>query len=79
MAELNFEVEEVCGVLSENKDGWRKELTFTSWNNRAAKFDLRSWEPEYKAMTKGITLTKEELLKLKDILNDIDFDKYDIK
>ncbi|MBF1334620.1 MAG: hypothetical protein HXM60_02105, partial [Megasphaera micronuciformis] len=53
-----------------------KELTYISWNNRAAKFDLRSWDPDYQAMTKGITLTKEELMKLKDILNDMDFDKY---
>ena len=27
-------------------------------------------------MTKGLTLTKDELMKLRDILNDIDFDKY---
>lgn len=76
MAELNFEIEEVCGVLSENKNGWRKELTLTKWNNHAAKFDLRSWEPEYTAMTKGITLTKDELMKLREILDAMDFDKY---
>ena len=28
-------------------------------------------------MTKGITLTKEELIKLKEILNEVDFDKYE--
>ena len=63
MAQLNFNIEDVCGTLSENKDGWRKELTYISWNNRAPKFDLRSWDPDYQAMTKGITLTKEELEK----------------
>ena len=55
---------------------FRPTVTVTSWNGRAAKFDLRSWEPEYNAMTKGLTLTKEELLKLKDILNEIDFDEF---
>ncbi len=64
MVQLNFNIEDICGTLSENKDGWRKELTYISWNNRAAKFDLRSWDPDYQAMTKGITLTKEELLTL---------------
>ena len=54
MAQLNFNIEDVCGTLSENKDGWRKELTYISWNNRAPKFDLRSWDPDYQAMTKGI-------------------------
>lgn len=61
MAQLNFNIEDICGTLSENKDGWRKELTYISWNNRAPKFDLRSWDPDYQAMTKGITMTKEEL------------------
>ena len=51
MAQLNFNIEDICGTLSENKDGWRKELTYISWNNRAAKFDLRSWDPDYQAMT----------------------------
>ena len=76
MAQLNFNIEDVCGTLSENKDGWRKELTYISWNNRAPKFVLRSWDPDYQAMTKGITLTKEELEKLRDVLNELDFDKY---
>lgn len=53
-----------------------KQLTYTSWNNRGEKFDLRSWNEEHTAMTKGLTLTKDELMKLRDILNDIDFDKY---
>ena len=67
MAQLNFNIEDICGTLSENKDGW---------NNRAPKFDLRSWDPDYQAMTKGITMTKEELEKLRDVLNEMDFDKY---
>ena len=28
--QLNFNIEDVCGTLSENKDGWRKELTYIS-------------------------------------------------
>ncbi len=75
MKELNFQIDEVYGVLSENKDGWRKELTYMRWNNRSPKFDIRSWEPNYEGMTKGITLTKDELMKLRDILNTINFDE----
>ena len=76
MVQLNFNIEDICGTLSENKDGWRKELTYISWNNRAAKFDLRSWYGNYQFKAKGFILIKEELMKLKDILNDMDFDKY---
>ena len=75
-AKITYTIQVVLGDLSVAANGWKKELTYTSWNNRDEKFDLRSWNPDHSAMTKGITLTKEEILKLKDILNDIDFDKY---
>lgn len=75
-AKITYTIQDVLGDLSVTANGWKKELTYTSWNNRDEKFDLRSWNPDHSAMTKGITLTKEEILKLKDILNDIDFDKY---
>lgn len=76
MATINVEIHEVLGVLSTNRDGWNKELTYTSWNGRSPKFDLRGWDSEHEAMTKGLTLSKEELVQLKAILNEIDFDKY---
>lgn len=75
-AKITYTIQDVLGDLSVAANGWKKELTYTSWNNRDEKFDLRSWNPDHSAMTKGITLTKEEILKLKDILNGIDFDKY---
>ena len=75
-AKITYTIQDVLGDLSVAANGWKKELTYTSWNNRDEKFDLRSWNPDHSAITKGITLTKEEILKLKDILNDIDFDKY---
>lgn len=75
-AKITYTIQDVLGDLSVAANGWKKELTYTSWNNRDEKFDLRSWNPDHSAMTEGITLTKEEILKLKDILNDIDFDKY---
>ena len=38
---------------------------------------IRSWNEDHSSMTKGITLNKEELMKLKEILNTVDFDKYE--
>ena len=76
MAQIQVEIHEEIGNLSESK-GWKKQLTYTSWNNHAPKFDIRSWNEDHSSMTKGITLNKEELMKLKEILNTIDFDKYE--
>ncbi|SET33568.1 hypothetical protein SAMN05660297_02067 [Natronincola peptidivorans] len=72
MAEIKFDIIKNFGALSESPKGWKKELNYISWNAREAKYDIRDWAPEYAKMGKGITLTKEELKKLRDLLNDMD-------
>ena len=72
MADIKYEIKENLGVLSENNKGWSKELNLISWNDREAKFDIREWAPEHEKMGKGVTLSKEEMLKLKALLNSID-------
>ena len=74
--QITITIEEELGDLSIGSNGWKKQLTYTSWNEREPKFDMRSWDENHEKMTKGITLTKEELLNLKEILNNLDFDKY---
>lgn len=67
--EIKFEIVEELGILSENAKGWRKELNRVSWNEAAPKYDLREWAPEHEKMGKGVTLSEEEYLKLKEIIN----------
>ena len=43
-----------------------------SWNGNPPKYDIRDWSPDGSRMAKGITLTKEELAALKDILNELE-------
>ncbi|WP_405103448.1 YdbC family protein [Oceanobacillus sp. FSL H7-0719] len=65
MADFNYEIIETIAVLSESPKGWTKELNLISWNGREPKYDLRDWAPEHEKMGKGITLSKEDVLKLK--------------
>lgn len=74
MAVINFEIFEVIGTLSEKNDGKKKQLTCTSWGRYSPKFDLRSWNDEYTTMSKGITLSLEEAIALRDILNETDLE-----
>lgn len=68
MAEIKFDITEHIGVLSESAKGWRKELNLVSWNEKPPKYDLREWSPDHEKMGKGITLSKEEMAKLKELL-----------
>lgn len=72
MSNIKYEIKESLGVLSESAKGWTKELNLVSWNDRAAKYDLRDWDEAHEKMGKGITLTEDELIKLKEILNSMD-------
>ena len=75
MAVVNYSIYKVLGTLSENKDGMKKQLTCTSWGRYNPKFDIRAWDEDYVQMTKGVTLTLEEILELKEILNSVDLEE----
>ncbi|MDR2403628.1 MAG: hypothetical protein LBD78_06315 [Spirochaetaceae bacterium] len=69
MADFNFDILKSYGVLSENRGSWKKELNLVSWNGREPKFDVREWEPGHEKMSKGITLSREEAVKLLELLD----------
>ena len=70
--DFSFEIVENLGIVSEGKGGWKLELNLVSWGGRPAKFDLRSWSPDHQKMGKGSTLSKEELVALKDLLDKVE-------
>lgn len=72
MADFKFEIEKQFGELSESPKGWKKEFNLVSFNGREAKYDIREWDSEHEKMSKGLTFTKEEIIKLRDLLNKLD-------
>ena len=72
MPEIKFEIINTIGVLSESTKGWTKELNLISWNGREPKYDIRDWDPEHQKMGIGVTLTEEELKKLKELLGEME-------
>lgn len=68
MADFKYEIVEEIGVISESSKGWTKELNLISWNGGQPKYDIRDWAPEHQKMGKGITLTREELNQLAELI-----------
>ena len=79
MADFKFDIKTTLGTISENSKGWKREVNVMTWNNKKAKVDIREWDDKHEQMGKGITLNKEELKQLKDILNQIDIDEIEIE
>lgn len=73
--EVNYEVIRHFGKLTDEEGKYNKELNLVSWNGNEPKFDLRPWkideETGERKMTKGITLTSEEVEALYNILKEV--------
>lgn len=69
--DFSFTIERHIGVVSQGKGGWQVELNLVSWGGREAKYDIRSWSPDHQKMGKGITLTREELQTLGQIIGSL--------
>ena len=69
VADITFDILKHFGALSEEKNGWKKELNLVSWNGRSPKLDIRDWAPGHEKMGKGVTLTGEEGRILRELLD----------
>ena len=67
MAEIKFEIVKELGVIAESTRGWTKELNLVSWNENPPKYDIRDWSPDHSRMSKGISMTEEEMQKLVEL------------
>lgn len=70
-APFKYEIIQSIAILSTERSGWTKEINLISYNGAPAKYDIRSWSPEHEKMGKGITLTKDELIQLKSVLQEL--------
>lgn len=65
--EFGYKILERIVILG-TRGGWTKELNFIRWNNKSEVYDIREWNEDHTRMTIGVTMTSEELLKLKEAL-----------
>jgi hypothetical protein len=72
MPDIKYEIVKKIGVISKAGSGWAKELNLISWNDREPKYDLRDWSADGSKMGKGVTLSKDELIALRELLNSLE-------
>jgi hypothetical protein len=71
MDEIKFDIVKHIGVLSESTKGWKKELNIVKWNDKDPKYDIRDWGPDYAKMGKGVTLSKDEVIEIRKLIESI--------
>lgn len=71
---ISVQILEHVGVLSTARSKWTTELNLVSWDNRPAKYEIRSWSPDHSKMGKGVTFTLAELKALYELLANWNWD-----
>lgn len=69
--EFRYEVIRTLGEIPGDRK-WKIRLNLISWNGSEPKYDIRPWSEDGNSMGKGISMSKEELLGLKKILDSVD-------
>jgi hypothetical protein len=66
-------VKATLAVLRENEaTGWKRVMTVTRWGTGKYKLDIRDWNRDMTRSTKGITFSRAEAIKVRDILMILD-------
>ena len=71
--EVTFEIMEHIGVIDVvdgREEKWTKEVNVVAWNGGKPKIDVRDWNERHDRMSRGITLTEEQAMKLTKALVD---------
>lgn len=66
MAKASYEIKEtILSLLKKNEtDVYHMELNVVSWFGKEPKLDIRGWSDDHEKMTKGISLTEDEFIKI---------------
>ena len=66
MAATSFEIQETILSLPKKSetDVYHTELNIVSWFGKEPKLDIRGWSDDHEKMTKGISLTEDEFVKI---------------
>ena len=71
--DVTFEIVEHIGVIDVNdnrEEKWTKEVNVVAWNGGKPKIDIRDWNEAHDRMSRGITLTEDQAMKMTKSLVD---------
>ena len=67
---LKFVIYKHRGAISNQNNGWTKELNYISWDDREPVYDIRTWNQDHSEYGKGVTITQGEMKRLQELIRD---------
>ena len=78
--EFTYDVVEHLGKFGKH-DNYSKEINKVAWNGRPPIYDIRGWhigKDGIKHPLKGISMSKEDLIALRNLLQSIDIESMEV-
>ena len=75
MKDITFEIKKQIAVLSENENGYSKQINVVSWNEGKPQLDIRMWKVQQDGTQrplKGIPLTADETKALQEAIKGLE-------
>lgn len=69
--EYSLKIVEHIGVISQTVTGWNKELNIINWGGKD-KYDIRDWDENHERLSRGVTLTADEMRQLITLLKKVE-------
>lgn len=60
------------GKLRESEKGWSREVNIISWEGAQSRLDIRDWSKSKDRSSKGVTFTRAEVERLREMLAILD-------
>ena len=57
-------------MIDGREEKWTKEVNVVAWNGGKPKIDVRDWNEAHDRMSRGITLTEDQAMKMTKALAD---------
>lgn len=73
---ITYNILKDYGILGDSEKKMAKHLVLIEWGDKGAKYDIRGWNENFEKMSKGITLTRQEMKDLKELLNNMDLEEF---
>lgn len=75
MKDITFEIKQKIAVLSENDNGYSKQINIVSWNGGKPQLDIRMWKVQQDGTQrplKGIPLTADEVKVMREAIKGLE-------
>lgn len=66
--EIKYQITGHYGVIKHGSKSWSRQVNIVKWEDNAPLLDIRDWSYDQSSYGKGMTFSRDEAIRLRDVL-----------